>query len=576
MKFQFQYFPGIAVRHCGWAVAAGFCLSACGEEPAPAPVAAPTGPTALRTLQEPIPQVCTDKITVCWASEVGKNSVLAPLATAVTLPFQAAGVIEDADSNRLVWAEFAPSADAARSEIAVVWGLCKKGATGCSAGTAAYTPTGASIVDSKGAIVQRIGIGVPVLRKQLKFHAPDKDPTILAPLTQGFKLNPALVKTQFGAVQPHTRRLVVLNSYGPQVGLDAAPIAAKAKETGVFDSIEVVNFARAADAIALLPTLTPLDAVVWIGAGVQEKFTDKAEKPLGITVSRGIFGDQLVYGKSITNLLAVPPFGGPGLVVLAGSNTLAAAYFADKSTLGEGLHEPPGRALVGVAGAVTPAAALALTVELLGKLASGAGLATAMAAASPLLVSPMEKPGQEKWRFPGKNSGFWAGKPPSKSALTVQVKMDPPFCTFPTQPCDPTTWAAGFGQNPVAATELTAGHATFSCAGVQWTGPYFSCTGKDANTTADFALHGVMRGRAKGDKLWVYLDGAANAKYRQMLVVGEGTVDSLDEGGGKTTLRFKGIAAAGPYTDQDNNCCTAGSPALTTIKDEPSVLEIWP
>lgn len=546
----------------------------CGSED-PKPAAA-TGPTSARTLQEPLPATCADKVTVCWDSEVKKNTKLSALAGAVTKPLQAAGAIQDGDQNRLVWAEFADSADAPRNAVNVLWGLCKVDGSGCSAGTASYTDTGAQISDDAGKAVARIGIGLPVLRKQLKFHAPDKDPTLLAPLTQGFKLDPAEAKANLGKVKAKTRRMVILNAYGPQVGLPVTPLADAAKKLGLFDSVEVVDFARMDDATAVLPTLTGLDVLVWVGAGVVEKFTDKPEKPLGITVSRGVFGDQLVYGKSLGTLLGAPPLGGPGLVVLAGSSTLASDYYTDKSTVGEGLFASGSRALVGFGGRVSPDDALTAVSKLLGSLAGGANLDAAMAAAGQPLLSPMDKTLRQKWLLPGKNAAFWGAKPPSKASMTIQVKMDPPFCTYPIDPCDRASYNSAYEQNKIPAESLTAGHATFVCPELQISGPYISCAAKDANSGADFSLTGVLRGRGKGDKFWLFLQGTANGKYKQMTVVAEGAFEDLDEGGGKTTLRYRGIGAAGPYMDQDNNCCTAGAPALTTIKNEPGTLELWP
>lgn len=561
---------------CCAAITALLALSHCGSEPESSAAAAATGPTSLRTAQEPLPQACTDKITACWATEVSKNAALGTVAAAIAQPFQAAGFVTDADGNRLVWAEFAPSPTAARADIAVAWGLCKQGNTACTAGTASYTPTGAKIVDANGKDVARIGIGLPVLRKAIKFHSPDKDPSLLAPLTQGNKLDAASAKAILQTVKPATRRMVILNAYGPQVGCSADSLVAAASKTGLFDSVEVIDFARIDDVVAILPALTPLDAVVWIGAGVQEKFTDKPEKPLGMTVSRGVFGDTLVHGKTLTAMLDAPPLGGPGLIVLAGSNTLATGYFSDKSTLGDALDGQPSRAVVGFGGKVTPDQALGAAATLLIKLAAGVDLEAALAATGQPVLSPMDKAARSKWLWAPKKAAFWGGKPPSKAAMTLHVSMDPPVCADPIDPCDLTSWKDAVVQNKVPSDKVTASQASFICNGLKFDGPFFSCQAKDDNSKADFTLQGVMRGHAIGDRFWVTAHGSANMKYRQMLVIGEGTIASSDAGGGKTSLPFKGIAAASPYIDQDGNCCAVGSPMLTTIKNEPGIIEIWP
>ena len=572
--------PAIGAIAAFSAWCAAICaLASCGTDEKAAAAAAAAGPTSLRTAQEPLPQSCTDKVVACWDTEVKKNGALPPVAGAVTLPFQAAGFVLDADGNRLTWAEFAASPTAPRSEISVVWGLCKVGATGnsgCTAGTASYTATGAKILDATGQPIARIGLGLPVLRKALKFHSADKDPTLLAPLEQPFKIDVAVAKLALAAAKPATRRLVVFNAYGPQVGLSADPLVAAATKLGIFDSIEVIDFVRLDDVVAVLPTLTPLDAVVWIGAGVQEKFTDKSEKPLGITVSHGVFGDALVYGKTLGNLLSAPPLGGPGLVILAGSNTLAVPYFADKSTLGAVLNGAPGRATVGFGGKVTPEQALTATAALLTKLAGGSDLQAAMDGMGQPVLSPMDSKTRAKWLFPGKKAAFWGGKAPSKASMTLHISMDPPSCTFAIDPCDLPGWLAAYAQNPIAPEKLTASHATFICQSLVFDGPYFSCQAKDASSTADFSLQGAMRGHGVGDRFWLVAQGTANRKFKQMFVVAEGAIENVDVGGGKTTMQFRGIADAGPYVDQDGNCCAVGSPKVATIKNEPGVFEIWP
>lgn len=553
---------------------AAFGLGACGSEE-PAAAAAQTGPTAQRTHQEPLAKACEAKVTVCWDKELTLNPALQAVVTGISKPFAAAGYVQDAELNRLVWAEFGEPG-AARADVVVAWGLCKGDGKTCSAGTANYTATGATITDSAGKAVTRIGIGPPVLRKQLKFHAPDKDPTILAPLAQGFKIDAAASAATLAKVKAKTRRFVVLNAYGPQVGLDAAPIAKAASASGRFDSVEVVDFARVEDVLALLPTLTGLDAVVILAASVQEKFTDKPEKPLGLAMSRGVFGDALLYGKSLGDSMEAPPLGGPGLVILAGSNTLAADYFTDKSTIGEGLGSAAGRAVLGFNAKLTGGEAVAAVSSLVSSLAAGAHLQAAMEASKAAFLTPMDKPSREKWLLAPARSAFWAGKPPSKAAITLHVSMTPPFCMTPFDPCDLPSYKANYEANKIEAAKLTGGHATFVCSGLQFDGPYFSCAGQDANTTADFKIAGVLRGKAKGDRFWLTVTGTANTKYRQMTIVGEGTFGEPDSGGGRTSLPISGTAAAGPYMDQDSNCCAAGGPLLATIKSEPGFIEIWP
>jgi hypothetical protein len=556
-----------------WLACVAVALSACGDA---ADDAAAT-PSVPRTSQDPLALACDAKTPVCWDTELAKHPPLQALISQLGLPVQAAGQLQDASGTTLLWAELASSPEAARTDVRAVFARCAKGAA-CSYGQAAYTATGATFSDASGAPLSQVAVGRPVLRKKLKAHAPDKDPTLLAPLQDTAKPDAELVRQRLSQVADRQRRCVILNAYGPELGLDPAAIVTAAKNSGRFDRVDVIHYVRAADIELLLPSLTPLDAVIWLGAGVYE---DRSEGPrlLGMTVSRGVFGDQLVYGKTFPDLLKVTPLGGPGLVVLAGAQSLAPNSWKDLNTLGYVLTDS-GRAVVGFgATQLPPEQAISATAALLTQLGKGATLSAAMAASNPGFLANLEATAAGKWQLAAPSASFWSGKPPGKAAMKLHLRLDPPSCVAAgsVEVCDRTSWTEAYAKNAVAATELTAGHATFDCPSLQIEGPFFSCTAKDANTTADFQLRGVMRGTAEGDRFWLVADGTANLKYKQLLAIGEATWGKSDAGAGKTTVKFSGPAAAATWLDDEERCCTCkGLGALTTIKSEPSVVELWP
>lgn len=557
-----------------WLLGAALLLAACGDEGG---AAADAGPTVARTVQEPLPLSCDAKTPACWDSEVAKHPPLQALIGQIALPVQAAGQLQDASGTTLLWAELATSPEAARSEVRAVFARCSA-AKSCRYGQAQYTAAGATFSDAQGQPISQLAVGKPVLRKKLKAHAPDKDPTLLAPLQDTAKPDAEQVRQRLAQVVPRQRRCVVLNAYGPELGVDPAAVVSAAKASGRFDRVDVVNYVRASDIELTLPALTALDAVVWIGAGVYE---DRSEGPrlLGMTASRGVFGDQLLYGKSLPDWLKVTPLGGPGLVILAGAQTLAANSWKDLNTLGYLLTDS-GRAVVGFSATqVSVSQALTASATVLTQLGKGATLSAAMAASGAAMVSTLDATAAGKWRLAAPSSAFWGGKSPSKAAMKLHVRLDPPSCVAAGSVglCDRASWTEAYAQHAVAATELTAGHATFECPSLQIDGPFFECTAKDANTTADFTLRGVMRGTAEGDRFWVLADGTANLKYKQLLVIGEATLGKTDAGAGKTSVKFSGPAAAATWLDDEDRCCTCkGLGALTTIKSEPSSLELWP
>lgn len=541
-------------------------LAACGSTEATSTSAAAA---SLRTKQEPMAQTA-------WDAETAADPALAAVATAIGQPFQAAGVLEDLAGDRLVWAEFAANPLDARDAVAAAFRVCTK-TNVCVRGKATHTATGIALVDSFGTPIDHVSAGAPVLLKYLKAHSIDKDPTILAPLNRDYVVSPVLAKFQTGLGSYQQRRFVIFNAYGPQVGVDVTPLRQAVEKTGLYDAVLVIDFARRRDIDLVLPSLTPLDAVVWLGAGVQEKFTDKAFRPVGITVSRGAFGDELYHSKMLSDLLDAPPLGGPGLIVLAGSNTLTADYLLDKATLAYNLYLSPYRPVLGFQGKLTPAQAIAAASEVVGNLGSGKTLGAAMAAstggAAGKWLTPLDKDAVAKWLLPGKAAAFWQ-KPPSAASLVIYVKVDP-TCWNEVDTCDPAgVTAAGLKPgNKVAATELEAGAAKFEC-DATFIGPYFECSAKNAATSTDFWLKGVMRGHEVGSYFFFYLEGSAGALYKDMAVVGEGLIDSSDVGGGTTTLKFKGKAAGSPYIDKDGRCCIARQPLLQSYQGEPGSFKL--
>lgn len=552
-------------------------LNGCGgEDDASAAASLPA-----RTTQQAMALSC-DAGAVCWSSELAKSADLKAQFDAIGQPAQYAGEIVDAAGNRLVWAEVAASASAPRTEVAAVWSLCAKSGK-CTAGRANYTATGASFVDAAGKALSKLEIGAPVMRKTIKFLNKEDDVTVVGALkdmAQTYKIDADVARAQLQQQQFGKRRLVVLNAYGPELGLDPAPVLAAAKATGVYDSVEAINYVRKSDVFALLPTLTGIDAVVWLGAGVVEtgSATSPSKRSLGLTVSRGVFGDHLISGTLVGDLLTAPPLGGPGLIVLAGSQSVPATK-DDKSLkiLAEQLSDGS-RAVVGFSGTVTAAQAVQASAALIGKLAGGLTLDKALLAAGQPMATTLESAGQKAWKFQGKRAAFWGGAAPSKAALTLNVRMAPPRCTFAIEPCNLASYKEAYGQagGQIPAEQTVGGHANFRCQTMDFDGPWFTCSGKDDNTKADFAIRGVMRGRGVGDRMWLVVEGTANNKYKQVFAIGEGVFEGEDKGGGRTALTYRGLALSGTYRDVEDRCCTPGGPALEGMLGEPGMLEIWP
>lgn len=549
------------------AVALAALASGCADD------AESSGPGVLRTTQEPLPLACDDKNPSCYEAELTAHPTLSQLADAVQAEdaartLQAAGVLTDAKGRRLVWGEYAPSANPARTEARSVFALCDAAGAACTYGTATPTERGVTLRDASGKDLDTLAFGAPVMRKVLKAHNVDKDPTLLAPLNQSHTVDAALSRETLAQVQFGVRRLVILSAFGPQVGVQTSDLEQAAKQTGRFDSIETIHFARRSDLERLLPTLTALDVVVVLAPGVFEQFNTKGDRPLGVALSRGVFGDELVSGKTVSKLLPAPPLGGPGLIVLAGSQTASAEYDGDNGTLASVLNDGLARPVVGVSGVVQVGSAKAAVRGLLAGLAANKPLSTAMAGAGQPLHSPLPAAEQAKWRLAAATSKFWGNTQPKTAAYKLHFLPSPPTCTDAATACDVGGYLAGINKSKVPPTSIDAVHASFECEPTL-SGPFFQCT------TEAFSVKGILSGRAQGDRMWVWVDGTASDRLRNVTAVGVASIDGVDAAGGSQTIRFSGLAAASPYESGDDGwCCTAGTPLLTTTKGEPGTL-VW-
>jgi hypothetical protein len=327
--------------------------------------------------------------------------------------------------------------------------------------------------------------------------------------------------------------------------------------------------------------LTPLDVLVVVAPGVQEVFSGGGpSKAIGITLSRGVVGDQFVHRNHVSGLLDAPPLGGAGLVVLAGGHTAIEATLNDTKAFAYLLSAVPVRPVVALAGKPTWAQAQAVAAALLTDLGAGKDLETALATATKAaagvkaLTPIMDKTLRQVWKLPGNSATFWQ-KPPSKSDLKLFVKVEPQ-CVSGAGTCDKAGYNAAYQQpgNRVAAPDLSDGDARFYC-NPAFQGPWFTCSGKDANSGMDFALSGVMRGREVGDRFWLWLEGSSSKAFSNTAIVGEGAIEKIDAAGGSTSLYFRGPAAAAPYQDDKGRCCLAKSPLLQGLKSEPGQFKLY-
>ena len=325
--------------------------------------------------------------------------------------------------------------------------------------------------------------------------------------------------------------------------------------------------------------MTPLDSVVWLAAGVIETYkSGKPAKSVGMTVSKGVFGDEYYHRDYVAKVLDRPPLGGPGLIILAGSNSLYSDSPGQSGVFASYLRAFPYRPVVGFEGKMEPGEADAAAAALLTGLSAGDDLDTAMAAASKVsaakATSLLEEDARKKWHLPVATSKLFA-KAPKQGKLKLHMSINPPICVELPSAGDACT-AASFDTAVKAGKEvdpaqLTAKHATFRC-DPTFDGAFFQCKDKNATLGTDFEVRGVVQGTAVGAQITVYATGKAGDRVQGVALIGVGTIKVEDVGGGTITLLFDGPALASTFSDDKGRCCIAKKPALSSNTSEPSSL----
>lgn len=548
----------IARWHGIGALAIGLLLAACGsDDPAAEADNGATTDTATPWL------VQTDIDSVAWQTVVSGDANLGKLVAAATGSFMAAGEIEDGDGAKVTWAEYAADVDAARASVTGLFLSCDAHSV-CKAGKGVYTDTGATLSDAAGGALERLAIGRPVMHKKLAKSALDSGTVLFFSLDRKHKVDAGLSKLQVDSGSFGKRRLLLMSTWGAQTGFAFAPELQSGAVAAAFDEVVSQQYVRRRDVHRLLPQMTAADAVIWFGAGVVKALGALPYRSVGMTVSRGVVGDELFHHEHLGKLLAAPPLGGPGLIVLAGSNSLT-SNTVHSDVLAYRMTALPYRPIVGIQGRVEPAQAAAAVTLLMQKLTAGGTLKSALAASEAKLggavwQTTLSGDAPATWRLPKPNGTFWPS-PPSSVRVEMYLKMDSVCVDVSAVGGDCNIATFNNGKQPATA-PAPIPHTKFICDG-KVSGPYIDCVAKNPTTFADFWLRAVLTGRSEGDSVLVYAQGQPDARVKDIAVVGAGSIEATDEGGGATTITFGGPAAASTFVNAEGNCCIVQGPLLT-------------
>lgn len=490
-----------------------------------------------------------------WESVVAQDEQLQQVITAASSQdydtVKLAGRVKDDTSAILHWAVLTKSTDATAERI-VAKACDSEGA--CRSGR--LDPETAAFELHDGSDGGLAMVAAPGMLKDLGGADHDGKTTLVG----------ALTAEEVPIVDLKKRHFSVINSFGPAFGVDLSGWAALGSDSGAFTDVTVTDYARAATVQSAIESGSPFDVVVWVGASVREKLGAN-HKTVGMTVNRGIYGDETFTSTQVKAALKASPFGGPGIVVLVGDESRGDGSSEEEENLNlfkEFRNNEAGRIVVAIRGRAGPEKALAAAGAFLGTYLGGSSLAdsitagnAALAGTDAVLLSSRESVAAETF-FVGALDGVWAEDPRevrSNHYLSVNNRCFP----------DPEDNTNFYSEDE--------GHVNFFV-DVDFTGPFFTGSRTNADVGLDVQVDGVLLGTEPGSRIYLQIAGDVKLSVKGLTVWGAGQLVDEHDPDKPGRIFYDGTALATDYTNDKGDNCVLLSPSLTGSTSQPSWMDV--
>ena len=479
--------------------------------------------------------------------------------------FAAAGVTA-AGAVEVTWAELLSSSGEPRAVVARCDGDCVCGVGQRKDGLAVF-------VDEAGAPVTIEPVGRPVLAKTLTGSALDSATKLDTKSGALVEDPPTIEPTRFQG----KRRLVFASAFGDVFGVEMSGLLRDGTKTGVFTAVEERPYIRAAEMDALLDDLHGQDVLVWFAHGVRTDKGASGFKPEGMTVNRGLFGDETYDRARLEAALAEAPLGGPGLLVLAGSETFGSAAkglqpFAALQHLVQSADARRG-AVVGFRGRVGAEDALLAVRVMLAAWYDGESLSDALAAGTAELASRgseatletnLDADAAGAYTLLPSLASYWGAAAPSGGQFVGYLLIS--------------------GSSKCGTTALTEQTVQFFT-DITFEGPFFH--GSKSLEGGEVEVFGLLEHLQPGARFEVIMRGTPNELVHGITVLGDAQfcptggcageaagVGAYKPGGGNMT--FAGSADASSFTNASNEDCVLTKPTLTQKGGKPGWILLNP
>lgn len=471
-----------------------------------------------------------------------------------------AGVSKDEDGVEVHWGEVA--------EGETYSGLLRYCATAPCTGGAAYSISkGQLTLDDPDGIAK--GIGLPILLKQLAGHTYDKPTEVVK---QGLD-----VPTQLPSIDVSKRHAYLISSFGDLWAageLSLEPVEELLDGTGAFDTVTRIEYAQVSDVDDALLHAHPFDVMLWLGQTVLEEVkTNQVFMPVGLTVNSGVYGDKLYDRDRLEDVLALNPLQGPGVVVLAGCDSIddgnggGVQAKSMPTLLDNGARVVVGFVKCGDARDILYASQMFLDSFVDQQKPLGEAVAAVNAYLESLggsLRMATLPDANQATTFLKDTSAFWdqytdAGVP-ADSFMTVYVNV----------------------VNRCAKADGTVyqeeeSFATAWTKTITWNGPFFSGSRTNPDNNVDITITGALTSLGEGAHFFFMLQGDLGPKVNNLTLYGNADVQAIvvdKEKPEQFTIQFTGQGVGSEYTNEQGDTCIMQNPFLSTTTGEPSTFVI--
>ena len=466
--------------------------------------------------------------------------------------FVGAGAVDDSDGNTAIWIAFS-NPDGA--EAGAVY-ACSADGTCATLRTSAEEISGVNFAGPDGLGIELPWTAAPSMLRDVAGQD-HSGPTAVA--------RAALTVDEVPEIDLSRRRIVIANTFGAAQGLDLVTWDSLAESTRAFSSVRLVDYATVETIRSAVRSASPVDALVWVGAGVREKLGNEY-KTIGMTANRAIYGDTTVRGvEEIRRWLDENPYGGPGLVVLVGEETHGdgsaqankpAAIFNEFSDIDT--H----RIVVAVQGRAEPRTVLSAAQTFLTRYFEGATLRDALDAGNEVFSSAgsaaklltNREGSSESITFPGALDAFFSADPP-KSPVRSNMYLNI------ANVCIDSETGAGYSEEE--------GQVNFFV-DVTFDGPFFegSRQWEIEGEQLVAEVRGVMLGREPGAGVFLTFSGDVKPSVKGLTIWGAGAVEDRSDIDSPNRIFFDGNVVATEYQNAAGDTCQLKSPTLSGSTSE--------